>query len=143
LDENTDLGLRGETILTLCSIVAALTNTQEEELAKSLIKETLEGLAMSLKLPIIIYGRTAAEQMLNQFEDKSPLMINPTTLFIGIVFSPLAAIAAYLITYSEYQHHYSDNKKPKKLAMETALGTLLLFLLISLTIGWFMDGIVK
>jgi len=73
LDENTDLGLRGETILTLCSIVAALTNTQEEELAKSLIKETLEGLAMSLKLPIIIYGRTAAEQILNQFKDKESI----------------------------------------------------------------------
>jgi ribose/xylose/arabinose/galactoside ABC-type transport system permease subunit len=71
------------------------------------------------------------------------MTVNLISLSIGIIFAPIAALMAYLITYGEYQHHYSDNKKPRKLAMEAALGTLLLFLFISLVIGWFLGGIVK
>ncbi len=69
------------------------------------------------------------------------MIINPITLLIGIVFAPLAALCAYIITYGEYQHHYPNNEMPKKLAMEAAIGTLILFLVLSIVIGWFMSGI--
>ncbi len=42
------------------------------------------------------------------------------SLAISLVFSPFAAIMAYLITYGEYIHHYPDKKKPVKLAPRIA-----------------------
>ena len=71
------------------------------------------------------------------------MIINPITTLIGIVFAPLAALCAYIITYGEYQHHYPDNKMPRKLALEAAIGTFVVFLLLSIAIGWFLGGIVN
>ena len=65
------------------------------------------------------------------------------SLSVGTVFAPLASLMAYLITYGEYQHHYSDNKKPRKLALEAAIGTFILFFVISIIIGFFLGGIAK
>jgi hypothetical protein len=71
------------------------------------------------------------------------MIFNPITTLIGLVFSPLAALCAYIITYGEYQHHYPNNQMPRKLALEAAIGTFVIFLLLSVAIGWFLGGIVN
>ncbi len=60
-------------------------------------------------------------------------------LLLGLVFSPLAAAAAFLITYDEYIHHYPDKKEPLKLALQAALFTFAVFVIISLVIGYFLS----
>jgi len=67
------------------------------------------------------------------------MFFNSLGFSIGILFAPLAAIMTYLITYGEYQHHYSDNKEPRKIALEAALGTFAIFLIISVLIGLFIE----
>ncbi len=58
------------------------------------------------------------------------------SLLIGLVFSPLAGVCAFLITYHEYQRHYpGDSKKPLRLALETAVVALAVFMILSLMIG--------
>jgi len=63
------------------------------------------------------------------------MQFNHISLVIGLVFSPIAATMAFLITYGEYSHHYSDRKMPLKLAMEAAIMTFVLFLAISSLVG--------
>jgi hypothetical protein len=63
------------------------------------------------------------------------MIINPITLLVGIVFAPLAAAMAFIITYGEYTHHYSDKKMPLKLAIEAAILSFIVFGLISLVVG--------
>lgn len=69
-------------------------------------------------------------------------MINPIAASIGFVFSPLAALMAFLIAYGEYQHHYPDKAIPRKLALEAAVGTFIFFVVISVIIGWFLERII-
>lgn len=69
------------------------------------------------------------------------MIINPITLVVGLVFAPLAALMAFLITYGEYQHHYPDKVMPRKLALEAAAGTFIFFLILSIVIGWFLTSI--
>jgi hypothetical protein len=59
----------------------------------------------------------------------------PVSIAIGLVFAPLAAAAAFLITYAEYVHHYPDRRQPLKLATEAALVTLVFFLVLALVAG--------
>jgi len=63
------------------------------------------------------------------------MIINPIILLVGIVFAPLAAAMAFIITYGEYTHHYSDKKMPLKLAIEAAILSFIVFGLISLVVG--------
>jgi len=51
---------------------------------------------------------------------------------IAAIFSPLAAIMAFLITYEEYIHHYPDKRKALKMSLETAIFTLVFFLALGL-----------
>jgi len=71
------------------------------------------------------------------------MIINPITLIIGLTFSPIAAIMAFLIAYNEYQHHYSTKIKPRKMALEVAIVTFVFFLVLSIIIGWLLKGIIK
>jgi len=57
------------------------------------------------------------------------------TIFLGLFFSPFAAIMAGIITYSEYLHHFPDNKEPKRMAIQTGIFTFIIFMVISLLIG--------
>lgn len=34
--------------------------------------------------------------------------IEPLTFIIGVIFSPLATLGAFFITYEEQRHHYSN-----------------------------------
>jgi len=61
------------------------------------------------------------------------------SIFIGLVFSPLAALMAFLMTYNEYSHHYSDNKIPLKRSIEAGVFTFIVFMIISALIGWFLS----
>jgi K+-sensing histidine kinase KdpD len=54
---------------------------------------------------------------------------------IGLIFSPIAALMSGLIAYEEYSHHFSTGKQPLKLALEAALITFVVFILISFFIG--------
>ena len=56
--------------------------------------------------------------------------------FIGALFGLLASILAYVILYREYQHHFVDGARPRKMALQGALVTLLVFLALSITFGY-------
>jgi len=66
------------------------------------------------------------------------MVVNPIVLLIGIIFAPLAAAMAFIITYGEYTHHYPDKKMPLKLATEAAIMAFIVFSAISLLVGLFI-----
>ena len=43
---------------------------------------------------------------------------------------------AYLISYNEYLHHYTDKRQPKRLALQAALITFGFFFLSTLAITY-------
>jgi len=50
-------------------------------------------------------------------------------IILALVFSPLAALSAYLITYAEYKKHFPDDlKKARKLSLNFALSTMFFFI---------------
>ena len=54
---------------------------------------------------------------------------------IAAVLSPLAALAAFLITYQEYVHHYPDKSQVMKTALKAAGFTLFFFLALGMLLG--------
>jgi hypothetical protein len=47
---------------------------------------------------------------------------------LALVFSPAAALSAYLITYAEYKKHFpEDLKRARKFALKFARSTLIFF----------------
>jgi len=60
----------------------------------------------------------------------------PLLVMIGLMFSPLAALMAFVITYEEYTHHYPDKRKPLRLAAQAAAVTFVVFLALSAFIGF-------
>lgn len=58
-------------------------------------------------------------------------------LIIGLVFSPIGAVIAFLITYEEYTHHYADNKKPLRFAIQAAIVTFIVLFGITAIAGVF------
>jgi len=50
--------------------------------------------------------------------------------FILLPFALIAAAMAYLITYNEWTHHYSTKKEPRKIALEAAVFTFIVFIAI-------------
>jgi len=65
------------------------------------------------------------------------------SLIFGLLFSPLAALMAGLITYGEYRHHYPDRGPAIREAFKVGLFTLIVFLLISLLAGWLIRYVVR
>ncbi|MDI6698865.1 MAG: hypothetical protein QME85_08015 [Candidatus Saccharicenans sp.] len=52
-------------------------------------------------------------------------------IILALVFSPLAALSAYLITYAEYKKHFPDDlKRARKLSLHFALSTLAFFIIL-------------
>jgi len=49
-------------------------------------------------------------------------------IFIPFIF--IGAVIAYLITYNEYQHHYQTKREPRRLALEAAVFTFIVFSLM-------------
>jgi hypothetical protein len=54
--------------------------------------------------------------------------MNKIVFLIGLLFSPLAALMSFIVTYEEYRHHFSESKTSAKKALKTALITFLVFL---------------
>jgi len=50
--------------------------------------------------------------------------------FIFIPFALIAGMMAYLITYNEWMRHYPTKKEPKKIALEMAFFTFIIFVVI-------------
>jgi len=65
-------------------------------------------------------------------------VFNPIVFVVGLVLSPLAALMAFFITYDEYLRHYPDKGTPRRIALQTAIGTLIFFLLLSAAVAWFL-----
>ena len=59
--------------------------------------------------------------------------------FIGVLFSPFAALAAFLIFYDEYSHHYSNRKEPLKIALEAAAFTFVVFVILGVLAGLLLN----
>jgi hypothetical protein len=57
-------------------------------------------------------------------------------LVIGLIFAPLAALMAFLITYEEYSHHYSRRRPALLHGLRAALFAFVIFLVVALTVGW-------
>jgi hypothetical protein len=52
-------------------------------------------------------------------------------LILVLVFSPVAAISSYLITYAEYKKHFpEDLKRARKLSLKFALATFIFFAIL-------------
>jgi len=63
-------------------------------------------------------------------------------VLIGAIFSPLAAAAAYLITFEEYSHHGLGRRELVKRSLSVAVAALV-FIFVALVIaGWFLDRFV-
>jgi len=67
--------------------------------------------------------------------------MNIAVFLIGALFSPIAAIMAYLITYGAYRHHYAENRLVIKNALISAFITLSVFLVLSLIISVIINKI--
>lgn len=65
------------------------------------------------------------------------------SLVLGAIWSPLAAAAAFLITYEEYRRHYPDRAPAIRHATETALMTLGVFMALSLLAGWILRFVTR
>ena len=50
---------------------------------------------------------------------------------LGVVFSTLAALCAFVITYEEYLKHFPDKRRPLKMAANMSLVAFAFFMLVS------------
>jgi hypothetical protein len=64
-------------------------------------------------------------------------------LVIGLVFSSLAAMCAFIITYGESIHHNPTKKEPLKFAWEAAIFTFTVFMLLILGAGFFISHFIQ
>ena len=60
-------------------------------------------------------------------------------IIIGLGFSALAALAAFLITYEEWSHHYPGKREPFKFAMEAAIVAFLVFAVLTILVNLFVS----
>jgi len=71
--------------------------------------------------------------------------MNPVAALIltaTITFSPFAAIIAYIITYDEYQHHL-DKKSARNQAIQAAVFTFIVFIIVGLLSGYVFNTFVN
>jgi len=64
------------------------------------------------------------------------------SIVIGIVFGFIAALMAFVITWHEYENHKFTGKRLFKEAFQAAIFTFIVFLLLSLLIGFFLTRLV-
>jgi H+/Cl- antiporter ClcA len=60
------------------------------------------------------------------------------SIVIGIVFGFIAALMAFVITWHEYEKHKFTGKRLIKEALQTAIFTFIVFLLLSLLVGFLL-----
>jgi len=64
------------------------------------------------------------------------------SIVIGVIFGFLAALAAFVITYNEYEKHKFTGKRLFMQAFQSAIFTFLIFLLLSVLIGFLLTHFV-
>jgi protein-S-isoprenylcysteine O-methyltransferase Ste14 len=64
------------------------------------------------------------------------------SVVIGVIFGFLAAASAFAITWHEYEKHKFTGKRLFKEAFQSAVFTLVVFLLLSLIIGFLLTRFV-
>ena len=60
------------------------------------------------------------------------------SIVIGIVFSSLAAVSAFVITWREYERHKFTGKRLFKETFQSAIFTFIVFLLLSVLVGFLL-----
>jgi hypothetical protein len=65
------------------------------------------------------------------------------SVILWIIFSPIAALMAYLITFAERSHHYPDRGPLIRETLRTAIVTLLVFLILGIAVSFILPGILK
>jgi len=60
------------------------------------------------------------------------------SIVIGIIFGLLASLAAFVITWHEYEKHKFTGKRLFMQAFQTGIFTFLVFLLLSVLIGFLL-----
>jgi hypothetical protein len=58
---------------------------------------------------------------------------------LGALFSLLASVMAFLITYNEYSRHYTEKRKAIRAALQTGFATLLFFFALSIIAGLLLE----
>lgn len=61
---------------------------------------------------------------------------------MALLFSPIAAVMAFAITYGEYCRHFADRREPLRIGLWTAALTWILFMLVGIGGGWFVERFV-
>ncbi len=59
---------------------------------------------------------------------------------IGLGFSVLAALAAFVITYEEWSHHYPSKREPFRHAMQAAIFAFLVFAALTAFVVVFVNN---
>jgi hypothetical protein len=65
------------------------------------------------------------------------------SVILWIIFSPIAALMAFLITYEEYSHHYPDRGPAIREALRMSIVTLLVFLVLGIAVSFILPLIAK
>jgi len=60
-------------------------------------------------------------------------------VILGIVFSSVAALMAFLITYGEYSRHFMAKTRALKISIETASVIFVLFFAIAIVAGFVLS----
>ena len=60
-----------------------------------------------------------------------------------LMFSPIAAVMAYVITYAEYSRHFPTRGPAIREALRTAIFTLLVFLVLGIAVSLILPRIFK
>ena len=68
--------------------------------------------------------------------------INPL-IIIGLGISVMAGLAAFLITYEEWSHHYPSKREPFKHAREAAIVAFTVFVLLTMLAVYFVGLITE
>ncbi|MDH7482365.1 MAG: hypothetical protein QHH26_10395 [Armatimonadota bacterium] len=68
---------------------------------------------------------------------------NNAFIAIGLALSVLAALAAFLITYEEWSHHYTSHTQPLKFALEAAVVAFVVFSVLTILAAAFVCRLVQ
>ena len=60
-------------------------------------------------------------------------------LIIGLPFSILASLIAFIITYGEYSHHFAEKNKIFKHSIEAGLFAFVFFVILIIVIAIFLN----
>lgn len=63
-------------------------------------------------------------------------------LAIGVFFGAFAGLMTFLISYNELVKHFATKNYPRKIALRTAIGSFLFFLVLSCVLGYIISFLI-